>query len=400
MTLNSQILTFKRLEQFTDYLFDPKDQAQKAAVIIKAILEARSPRLSDISQMMPNTPQANYKAIQRFLAATDPRDALLRLYPEEAPFILADPTEIPRPQAKKTAYVGRLHDGKTPGFLLLVFATPYRGRAIPFHFISYSSQTIADEATSRNLEHRRALGEVQELIEDQPVVLDREFSYAELFAEFVAAGMKYVIRLNTGIRPTFKDKKGKQVILSLAPGERAVRRGLLYQGKIAVNVAGEWEEGFKEPVWVITNLEPEEGLRIYQARMKIDESFKDLKNLLSLEKVMNQKREQMEKMVALVLVAYAIGLLVGEAVRDRMYGGGEERGQSQSQSQSQGKEEGTSSGSGSGARARGKKWSLYSGLFVLLKQKLQLGREVVRRLMIEVLGDFRRLVYGDVRTYV
>jgi hypothetical protein len=53
----------------------------------------------------------------------------------------------------------------------------------------------------------------------------------------------------------------------------------------------EERKGFKEPLWIITNLEPLEGLRIYKARMKIDESFKDLKSLLNLEKIMNKKRE-------------------------------------------------------------------------------------------------------------
>jgi hypothetical protein len=46
------VLTFRRMGQFTDYLFDSKDQARKAALILKAILEARSPRLSDICQVM------------------------------------------------------------------------------------------------------------------------------------------------------------------------------------------------------------------------------------------------------------------------------------------------------------------------------------------------------------
>lgn len=387
--MNHQVLTFKRMEQFTDYLFDPKDQAHKAALILKAILEARSPRLSDISQAMPGNPEANYKAIQRFLEAAEPREALLRLYREDAPFILADLTEIPRPQAKKTEYVGRLKDGATRGFQILTLAVPYRGRAIPFHFITYSSRTIADEATSRNLEHRRALEETKELIEEVPVVLDREFSYEGLFQEFVEEGMKFVIRLNTGNHPTFKDEDGHRVTLLLTPGERVFHRGLYYKGKVKVNVAGEWKEGFKEPLWVITNLEPEEALRIYKARMKIDESFKDLKSLLSLEKVMNKGRENMEKVVALVLLAYAIGLLVGEAVRDRMYrgkGSGGSNPYSHFHSESKGK--------------RGKKWWLYSGLFVLLKQKIKLGREVLRCIVVEVLEFFRRLVYGDVRSHV
>jgi hypothetical protein len=57
--------------------------------------------------------------------------------------------------------------------------------------------------------------------------------------------------------------------------------------------------------------------------MKIEESFKDLKSLLNLEKLMNKGQEKLEKMIALVLLAYAIGLLVGEALRDRMYQAGE-----------------------------------------------------------------------------
>jgi hypothetical protein len=65
---------------------------------------------------MPGNSGANYKAIQRFLDSAEPGKALLRLYMEEAPFILVDLTEMPRPQAKKTAYVGRLGDGKTRGF--------------------------------------------------------------------------------------------------------------------------------------------------------------------------------------------------------------------------------------------------------------------------------------------
>ena len=56
-------------------------------------------------------------------------------------------------------------------------------------------------------------------------------------------------------------------------------------------------------------------------RMKIDEHFRDLKSLLHLDRLMNKSRENMEKLVALVCIAYAIGLLVGEKLRDRAYRG-------------------------------------------------------------------------------
>jgi uracil-DNA glycosylase len=58
-----------------------------------------------------------------------------------------------------------------------------------------------------------------------------------------------------------------------------------------VNVAGVWREGHKEPLWVMGSLPPEELLRAYdEERMKLEQSFKDTKSLLNLEKVMNKDR--------------------------------------------------------------------------------------------------------------
>lgn len=315
------VLPVKEMERFAQELFDRPEQAQKAAGILKGILEAQSPRLSDIAQAMPGNPEANYKAIQRFLEATDPRDSLLRLFDEEAPFIIGDPTEIPRRQAKKTEYVGRLSDGKTLGFWCLVLARPYHGRALPCACVIYSEGTLAQEATSRNQEHRRAFRVVKELLGEKPLVLDREFSYEGMFRAAEEEGIKYVVRLNLGSRPTLTDAEGHKLVLLLKPGERVCYWGVHYKGKVPGNVAGEWRQGLKEPLWVFTNLEPEQALAIYQARMKLDQSFRDLKSLLGLEKIMNKKREYLEKMIALVLLAYGVGLLVGEAVRAALYRG-------------------------------------------------------------------------------
>jgi IS4 transposase len=66
----------------------------------------------------------------------------------------------------------------------------------------------------------------------------------------------------------------------------------------------------------MNNLDAEEGLGIYQKRMKVEEAFKDLKSLLCLDKLMNKRQGYMEKMVAMVLIAYSIGLLVGKTIRD------------------------------------------------------------------------------------
>lgn len=104
-----------------------------------------------------------------------------------------------------------------------------------------------------------------------------------------------------------------------------------------MNAIGVWREGFSKPIWVMTNLKAEDGLQIYLQRMKIEECFRDMKNLLELEKLMNKRRDHMEKMVALLMIAYVIGLWVGEALRTNLF------------------QENT------------RKYKLYSGLFIFLK---------------------------------
>ncbi len=363
-----QVIRLSDMRSFSTECFDDPKEAEKATHILKGILDARSPRLSDISQMMGGSPSANYKAIQRFLDSGDTPKALNRLLWEDAPFILADPTDIQRPQAKKTHYVGKLKDGRTRGFQFFTLAYPYRGRAIPFHFITYSSRTIGSEATSRNLEHNRAIRELRELVMDKPFVMDREFSYEELLGAFVTEKMKFVIRLNVASGVNIRDKDGDKIVLSLRPGEKAIYRGVYYQGKVMVNLAGEWKAGFREALWVVSNLEPEEALRVYRARMKIERTCKDLKSLLGLDRIMNKSRKNMEKMVAMVLIAYAIGLLIGEGIRERIY--------------------------------PGKKSRLYSGLFILLKHSTNLAREVIEEIITQTYSLLSSIILGNVRTNV
>jgi len=231
--------------------------------------------------------------------------------------VIGDPTEMPRPQAKKTEYVGTLSDGETNGYWLMVLATPYHGRAIPCGFVDYSSKTINQDATSRNQHHFAAFGQVKELLGDRPLVLDREFSYLELLENLALEGVNFVIRLKVG--PNFCDGEGKPVVLSVQKGETRILNKLFYKGKVFVNVIGVWQKGFSDPMWIMTNLKAEEGLVIYLKRMKIEQTFRDLKSLLNFHKLMNKRRTLMEKMVALILIAYAVALVVGETLRAQLF---------------------------------------------------------------------------------
>ncbi len=375
---------FIQAAAFLKHLFDDERLAAKAAVIVEAMWAACSPRLSDIAQHMPGREAANYKAIQRFLRQADPKAALVRLFQAEAPFVIGDPTEMPRPQARKTSYVGTLKDGKTRGFWLLLLATPYRGRALPCGFVTYSSKTIAQLARSRNQYHWQAFDQVKALLGDKPLVLDREFSYLELLEYLVRVGVNFVIRLHLGSHPpTFYDATGRKVTLTVSLGEQTVYRALRYMGRVTVNVVGVWRKGCAEPLWVMSNLAPERALAIYAGRMKIEQAFRDLKSLLHLDKLMNKSQRQMEQMAALVMLAFTIGLLVGETLRDALYG-------APATTQTDAANPPTLTETAPSKTRR--KWQLYSGLFIVLKRKITLPAKRLRTLQAQALAAFAQLV--------
>ena len=380
---------FIRIFEFAQRLFSDEHTAQQASEIIAGIMKARSPRLSDIAAKMAGSEAAGYKRIQRFLQDNDPREALKTLFNEEAEFVIADPTEIERPHADQTEYVGTLMDGQTKGFWMLTLATPLRGRAIPFHFLTYSSRTIKDQPSSRNLEHFKAIQEIQQLIGARPIVFDREFSYRELLNSLVEEGVHFVIRLNMGANPPlfYYDAERKQRLqLLVAPiNKPQIYRQVYYMGEVCLNVIGIWRYGFSQPMWIITNMEPETGLALYDQRMKIEICFRDLKSLLYIHKVMNKSQVYLNKMLAMVMLAYAITLFVGEAIRDVQY------------AQVIPQELNLLAVPMVDKQSR---WFLYSGPFLLLKQRYRLQHRVLRQIVKAALLIFTQLVFANVRTLV
>jgi hypothetical protein len=380
---------FINFSVFMRYLFDDTKMVEQGSKIIRALLEAQSPRLSNIAEKMRGNSASCYKRIQRFLQKVDMKQVLLRFYHPEAGFVIGDPTEMERSRARKTGYVGTLSDGMTPGYWLLMLSMPFRGRAIPFSFVLYSSRTIAEQVTSRNQEHFRCFEQVKGLLGDRPLVLDREFSYHELLEILTLEHIQFVIRLNEGNRVRIVDEDGKPVKLLIHPGDTIIRLNVYYLGKVKVNLIGYLQKGLSKPLWVITTLKPEEGLEIYQKRMKIEQTFRDCKDLLHLPKLMNKRQQHLEQMIALTLIAYNLGLWFGEALRDVTYGHIKP---SQVQLCLIGKLKVD--------LKKYPKWAIYSGLFVLLKQKLRISRNELRLITQEAEKAFAILIFGNVRTCV
>ena len=98
-----------------------------------------------------------------------------------------------------------------------------------------------------------------------------------------------------------------------------------------------------------------------------------------MDKIMNKRQENMEKMLAMVLLVYGIGLMLGEALRDRMYGSPDLVGEDQ-------------------VCKPNRKLNSYSGLFILLKHKITLLVGELRKVVAEALSLFNILVHAYVRT--
>ncbi len=377
---------------FMRYLLDDEKLAEKGARIAKALLEAQSPRLTDISEKMSGKGSSRYKEIQRFLKRADLKQSLKRLYQEDAEFVIGDPTEMERYKAPKTPYVGTLKDGTTAGYWLLVLSTPFRGRSLPFSFVVYSSRTIGEQCTSRNQEHYRCFNEVKELLGDRPLVLDREFSYEDLMEILHIENIQFVIRLNLGDQrkqPRLIDADGEPIKLFIRPGETIIRPNVYYLGTVKVNLIGYWHKSLSKPLWVMTSLDPKQGLEIYQKRMKIEQTFRDCKDLLHLTKLMNKKQSLLEQMIALSLLAYVIGVWFCEALRDVVYA---KLDIAQVPDALLNKPQVDAN--------KHPKWLLYSGLFVLLKQKPRLSKKQVDAVTIAAASAFALLVCGNVRSFV
>jgi hypothetical protein len=121
--------TPKDLMPFVELVLEDSRDTEKLARLSYAILASGSARKSDWARFYrPGaSEEANYKAIERLMERLDPEAFLHRLLDAQSPFVLVDLTEVRRPQAKRTPYVGRLRDGGL-GFWVFTLAPTLRGK--------------------------------------------------------------------------------------------------------------------------------------------------------------------------------------------------------------------------------------------------------------------------------
>lgn len=319
ISVNDIKLFLKKLEIFSDKI------CKEISKVLQAILNSRKLRISQLAYQMGDKFETNYKKIQRLLNVLDLKDlelAITKLYPKnESEFILIDPTEIERPDARNTEYVGFLKD-KVRGYLNLICAFPYKGRAIPFYFQTYSSKTIANELSSRNNIWKNITKKLKFLAEGKTIIADREFCAESYISSLIHENIDFVIRLKAGNpkSPTLiADINGKKIdYLNVKKGKKRHWKNVFYKGKICVNLARYWDKKYSTPIFLITNKDPKSALNIYKQRMKIEESIRDLKDKLGIDKNMCKTKANNDKLTALAILSYCISLLIGESMREKM----------------------------------------------------------------------------------
>ncbi len=330
----------------------PMRLVEVLAEVLQAILQAGSARWSEIARHMSGSEAAAYKRIQRLVARFDPREVLRQWCLQDAPIVILDATEVERPYARRTEYVGVLppkEKGKkrrrksakktearqgeqkddkeeTParprrGFWLLLLGLPFRGRVLPCGWWTYSSKTLGDEASSQNLEVRRFLEDLLTLLQGRPLVADRGFHDRKFFAWLQAHGIPFIVRVRMKPPLDLTDAQGDPLRPVVLPGQTQIWTWVSHHELQGLTLIGHWEEGWSEPLWLLTTWpNPKEALTWYRWRMRIEAGFRDLKSYLDIEANMNQRWAWMDRTMGLVLLAYGLALLAGELLRDLRWG--------------------------------------------------------------------------------
>ena len=302
-------------------IFDPKARSAVSSIIY-GFQKCKSLRVSRIAATMPGNYESNDKNITRAINRLDIRLLLSGLSSfalQGEDLLLLDLTEMMRKNAKRTGYVGYLKDGITHGYNILTISVPYKGRSKVIFADVISSAIIEASESGKWKLIQNSLEPILHLLRSKTIAIDRKFCNEEMINFFRRHGIHYSIRLKFHAGRwtiTITNRKGKRINLSVKHGSKKNWYSVYYKGKIKVNIAAEWQSGMAEPMYIITDCEPVKGLKYYKIRMKIEESFKDIKDKLGFTKLMNKKLENLVKLILIGLLAYNILMLIGERLRE------------------------------------------------------------------------------------
>ena len=256
--------------------------------------------------------KAVYKRIQRFLASTAITHHLLLIYWQH--FLLrqirGDLTII-------------IDFTKFDGYDFLYAAIATHARAIPFHITYLRNDELPDIESTRNMVVEHFLLMMKLVIPDNRrvlIVADREFGRLSFMKYCRKLGFSYLIRIKGKVTITLQNKTEMLVKdIDLSRTRTKVYSNVYYKkrGKFQTNIIAHHEPNQKEPWYLVTDMNvkntADRAVRLFQyaQRMWIEETFKDIKLYLNMEKFQCMKRTHILKLLVCQLYAYGIMYLIG-----------------------------------------------------------------------------------------
>jgi hypothetical protein len=209
-------------------------------------------------------------------------------------------------------------DGSTAGqgCMVLMFSVIYKSRAIPvvWHVVKAKKGHLPESAHRDLLE--RLVGIVPQACE-VTIVGDGEYDGCDWQADILKYGWDYVLR--TGVGRTVQTEPGEEVKLGTMVPAREETHFMLYEVAFTkkkygpVNVLVQHERGYKEPIYLLTNLDfPERISQLYKKRFKIETFFSDQKSRgFNIQRSKIGKPERLAKLLIASCLAYVLCILAG-----------------------------------------------------------------------------------------
>jgi len=209
-------------------------------------------------------------------------------------------------------------DGSTAGrgCMVLMISVIYRNRALPivWHVVKAKKGHLPEQT------HRDLLKDLAEIVpstSEVSIVGDGEYDGCDWQADIKALGWNYVLR--TGVGRLIETEPGEEAKLgSMIPAE-GQHFFMLYGVKFTkkkygpVNVLIQHEKGYREPIYLLSNLDfPERISKLYKKRFKIETFFSDQKSRgFNIQRSKIGKPERLAKLLIATCLAYVLCIIAG-----------------------------------------------------------------------------------------
>lgn len=209
-------------------------------------------------------------------------------------------------------------DGSTAGqgCMVLMFSVIYKNRALPivWHVIKSKKGHLPEQA------HRDLLKRLVEIVPsgcEVSIVGDGEYDGCDWQTDIKALGWNYVLR--TGVGRLIETEPGEEMKLGSMIPAQGQRFFMLYGVKFTqkkygpVNVLIQHEKGYKEPIYLLSNLDfPLRISKLYKKRFKIETFFSDQKSRgFNIQRSKIGKPERLAKLLIATCLAYIFCIIAG-----------------------------------------------------------------------------------------